>query len=575
MGIFANNAITDVGRILLADVQAGAVFTPTRIVIGSGSLPSQTEVQSMTAVVTPVKSLGINKKVRTPDGKFICGGMYTNEDITSPFYFRELALFAKAVYLNADGSIRSETAEVLYSYGNAGATADLMPAYSTNTVVERQIDLVTWIGNTASVNMTIESAMLDFIPLGEKATPGGVATLGDDGRIPADQLPSMDYVKKSGDTMSDTLSVYKADSWAGFQSARDVNGAKHTATFCVGSAGSGAIEVLDGQNQRLGRVDIGPNGIQFDQQARYTAQTDQASFASGETVLDFAWARKVDTTKHLTGVPFPSDAPIAATGTLDVKVSGEWRQVSFWPYGNSHGRFVRNIRNGGWIGNWKRMGPLYATLTLYVSPSGNDTTGDGSQAAPFKTMARALAIVGTDLGGATARIYVAPGTYSGNIYLQGVTNGNLLISATDFNNRPTFTNIVSITDCSSVTLSGINISQTGFPTAVSIVRTSYVCLDRCTITGDSGRGCVSASEGSGAYLYSCTFNNAINVITSSSGARVAVSNCNGTGNGFVFTASDNGLITDGLANSIAGATKYTTANGGRIFAGAQTSVPNY
>lgn len=159
MGNFSNNAITDVGRMLLADVQAGAIFTPTRIVLGSGSMPSGATTQGMTNVITPVKSLAINKKKRTPDGKCVFGGVYTNEEVTEAFYFRELALYAKAVYLNADGSVKSEGAETLYSYGNAGATADYMPAYSTSTVVEKQMDLVTWVGNEAQVDLTIESGL--------------------------------------------------------------------------------------------------------------------------------------------------------------------------------------------------------------------------------------------------------------------------------------------------------------------------------------------------------------------------------------------------------------------------------
>lgn len=159
MGIFSNNAITDVGKMLLADVQAGAVFTPTRIVIGSGTMPGGATTQGMTAVITPVVSLAINKKKRTPDGSCIFGGVYSNAEVTDPFYFRELALYAKAVYLNADGSVRSEGEETLYSYGNAGSTADFMPAYSTSAAVEKQIDLVTWIGNDAQVDLTIQSGL--------------------------------------------------------------------------------------------------------------------------------------------------------------------------------------------------------------------------------------------------------------------------------------------------------------------------------------------------------------------------------------------------------------------------------
>ena len=156
MGAFTNSAITEAGRILLAEVQAGAVFTPTRIVIGSGTIPNGKTAQTMTDVAAAVKSLTINKKQRTPDGKAIFGAVYSNEDITTAFYFRELALFAKPVHLNADGTVASEGAEVLYTYGNAGDKADYMPAYSTSTVVEKQIDIVTYVGHDTQVNLTID-----------------------------------------------------------------------------------------------------------------------------------------------------------------------------------------------------------------------------------------------------------------------------------------------------------------------------------------------------------------------------------------------------------------------------------
>lgn len=158
MAIFSNNGITDRGRIMLAEMQMGAVFTPTRIVIGSGNLPAGTTIEAMTDVITPVKSMGINKKERTPDGKCIFGCNFTNEDITYAFYFRELALYAKTVYVDAAGNVTREGEETLYSYGNAGETADLMPAYSTTTAVERQLDLIVWVGNNTVVNLTVDSS---------------------------------------------------------------------------------------------------------------------------------------------------------------------------------------------------------------------------------------------------------------------------------------------------------------------------------------------------------------------------------------------------------------------------------
>lgn len=159
MGNFNNNAITDVGRNLFAEVQAGAVFIPTKIVIGSGEIPSGKTPATMTAVVAPVAELAINKKERTPDGKAIYGGVYTNKDITTAFYFRELALYARAEYRDETGAVIREVAECLYSYGNAGSTADYMPAYSTSTVVERQMDLVVYVGNDTTIDLTVDSGV--------------------------------------------------------------------------------------------------------------------------------------------------------------------------------------------------------------------------------------------------------------------------------------------------------------------------------------------------------------------------------------------------------------------------------
>lgn len=159
MANFQNNAITDNGRALLSHVQMGAVFTPTKIVLGSGYMPAGKTPRTMTAVQSAVATLSLSKKERTNDGKFIVGGVYSNQQITEQWYFRELGLYAKAVYPAEGDQPEVEVPEVLYSYGNAGDTAELMPAYGTGTLVERQIDIVVYIGNDAQVDLTLESSI--------------------------------------------------------------------------------------------------------------------------------------------------------------------------------------------------------------------------------------------------------------------------------------------------------------------------------------------------------------------------------------------------------------------------------
>ena len=195
MANFQNNVMTDVGRVMFGDVQMGATLIPTKIVMGSGRLPAGKTTRTMTAVVTPVATLTITKKQKSNDGMVIFGGVYSNQDITSDFYFRELALYAKA---GESGE------EVLFSYGNAGETADYMPAYTSGTPVQRQIDLAVYVGNDTQVDLTIADGVyvtmdqleteLDSALTDKIGQPNGIASLDSTGKVPSSQLPAMDYI---------------------------------------------------------------------------------------------------------------------------------------------------------------------------------------------------------------------------------------------------------------------------------------------------------------------------------------------------------------------------------------------
>lgn len=73
--------------------------------------------------------------------------------------------------------------------------------------------------------------------------------------------------------------------------------------------------------------------------------------------------------------------------------------------------FLRNIK------------PLTGDINIYVSTTGSDITGDGTSAKPFKTIKYALSIIPKDLGGYTAYIYVADGTYDEGVVISNFYNG--------------------------------------------------------------------------------------------------------------------------------------------------------
>lgn len=86
----------------------------------------------------------------------------------------------------------------------------------------------------------------------------------------------------------------------------------------------------------------------------------------------------------------------------------------------------------------KNIKPLEADVALYVSPTGSDTANVGSAASsPFKTIKYALSTIPKDLGGFTATIYIADGTYDEIVDIRGFSGGTIdvrsLSSATALN----------------------------------------------------------------------------------------------------------------------------------------------
>lgn len=143
--------------------------------------------------------------------------------------------------------------------------------------------------------------------------------------------------------------------------------------------------------------------------------------------------------------------------------------------------FLRNIR------------PLTSDITLYVSTTGSDTTGDGTSAKPFKTIQHAIDILPKDLGGHVVIINVANGTYPERVRIVGFNNGefrlyssnpellsdNCKVDSIDmlydtcmivvggFSIMTTTNNGVSAESCSSLNIQFIKITENALSSGVS------------------------------------------------------------------------------------------------------------
>ena len=147
MAAFINNDITAAGLIVLAKGTAGEKINYTRIVLGDGYLEEGMTPRSLTDVVSPRASIDITKLKVNSDGTVAVGGVFSNDQTSEGFYYRELGLYAE----DPDPAV----GEVLYCYGNCGDLAEWIPPTGGATIVEKTIDIVTVIGTATNVTAYI------------------------------------------------------------------------------------------------------------------------------------------------------------------------------------------------------------------------------------------------------------------------------------------------------------------------------------------------------------------------------------------------------------------------------------
>lgn len=149
MSAFGGLILTNKGRNLQAKAQSGVPLNFTRIGVGDGSLGAGS-ILELSGLIHEVKSLAILKLKTMPGGKAVVGGMLSNQEIITGFYWRELGVFAHD----------PDIGEILYCYGNAGANAEYIPAGGGADILDKYVDIVTIVGNASNVTAEISSSLI-------------------------------------------------------------------------------------------------------------------------------------------------------------------------------------------------------------------------------------------------------------------------------------------------------------------------------------------------------------------------------------------------------------------------------
>lgn len=168
--------------------------------------------------------------------------------------------------------------------------------------------------------------------------------------------------------------------------------------------------------------------------------------------------------------------------------------------------------------------------TITVSLSGNDTTGTGTTAAPYRTVAKALSVLPRDLHGFGAVIYFASaGTYAETVEINNFTNGTIVLSGP----ANAAISIMGLrAENASVQVS--NIALTCYDTGVygtgmfAGVNGAIICASG-SITVTAG-GVTARYGGLVEVTTTLTVSNADRAIQAQYGATISVATLNGTNN---------------------------------------------
>ena len=239
-----------------------------------------------------------------------------------------------------------------------------------------------------------------------------------------------------------------------------------------------------------------------------------------------------------TKVPYSAPIPINSTTTL---------------------QFAAVNQGGVWS---TRYTNTYIILqqTVYVSPTGSDTTGTGSAANPYATIQNGL---NNTVAGGTLNLM--PGTYTGtgdiglnitqNVNIIGTSQTNTIINAVCLNN------VFSVNSGVNVTIANLTFANGTTSDGGAIYNLGTLTVNNCTFTGNTGTS-TDYNYGGGGAIYN-------------NGGTSTVNNCIFTGNTVIWYGG--AIYNNGGTSTVNNCTftgNAATSCGGAIYNNGGTSTVN-
>lgn len=259
-----------------------------------------------------------------------------------------------------------------------------------------------------------------------------------------------------------------------------------------------------------------------------------------------------------------ADTAAAGTGRLSLAQAAAFFGGELIKTGNPVGAALSN-----------KADILKVTRDLYVSNSGSDTTGDGTEAKPFATIQKAVDSLPKNLNGHRNTIHVAVGTYAGFhvfcFYGGAYRNRNGIEILGDENGGTMITGAVVVASCEApVGLYYLNVTGMEAGHNISVLSCGgSINLHTCKCTGTTAENGMWIQT-TRATLFNCEVSDKTGAAIEIDGSVVFASHISGSGNAVCFRVGHSssgkaGLLIGDLHN-IAGTTKYLRDRGGIVFA---------
>lgn len=219
---------------------------------------------------------------------------------------------------------------------------------------------------------------------------------------------------------------------------------------------------------------------------------------------------------------------------------------------------------------------LTKDVVVYVSPSGSDADGDGTSITPYASIQKALDSLPKHLGGFTATVSIANGTYDERVLVEGFSGGKLVIGQSG---RSVVVRGISVSNSNHVSFNISNVTwAAGFSgTIFSISHGSSVALTsgmtiRCAGSAEVGLGVTYGSELISADTTVTVLNCARSAIRVTMGSRAAFYSITGSENTDLGLVAEKGGILSYSSTNLSSTQGDVARSGGRILFGSGSEL---